>query len=98
MRFGVVVLFACTALRAGVFVGASNGGWVPDQVGMWSTYTGALPNNQLPDVPLLGNGALGVLLDAHAASTGRVRPDTGLCAPLTTSVKNKFLLALSNAC
>lgn len=66
----VVGLLCAVALPDGLFVAGSSSGWVPDQVGVWSTYTGALPNNQLPDVPLLGNGALGVLLDAHQSTAG----------------------------
>ena len=40
----------------------------PTQVGTWSGVLNALPNAQLIDTPLLGNGALGVLLDAHDAA------------------------------
>ena len=37
----------------------------PSWVGRFTDFTSALPNNQLPHVPLLGNGQLGLLLDAH---------------------------------
>lgn len=42
---------------------------IPSQVGQWTTYTNALPDPKLPDVPLLGNGQLGILLDAHSSAT-----------------------------
>jgi hypothetical protein len=38
-------------------------------VGHWSDYTSALPASQLPQVPLLGNGHLGVALDSHRTSS-----------------------------
>lgn len=41
---------------------------LPTQVGTWHAHPNALPNGQLPDVPLLGNGHLGVALDAHDAA------------------------------
>ena len=37
----------------------------PGLVGTWARYTNALPALQLPQVPLLGNGHLGVALDAR---------------------------------
>ena len=46
------------------------GGWLPSQVGYWGPFPsqGQLPSAQLPDVPLLGNGALGALLDTRTGS------------------------------
>ena len=53
------------------------GGWLPTQVGTWGAAPSLLPNPKLPDAPLLGNGALGVLeasdvlvVDPHSASFG----------------------------
>lgn len=37
----------------------------PNFVGVWTSPPAALPNPLLPDVPLAGNGFLGVLLDSH---------------------------------
>ena len=51
----------------------------PATVGVFNGYTRRLPSTQLPAVPLLGNGALGVLLDAHDnvhASAGSGRDNT----------------------
>ena len=42
----------------------------PSTVGRFSAWTNALPNGQLPHVPLLGNGALGVLLDGSTRGGG----------------------------
>ena len=47
------------------------GGWLPTQVGTWGAAPSLLPNPKLPDAPLLGNGALGVLLDSHASGPAR---------------------------
>ena len=45
-------------------------GQPPDITGEWAAPPGALPNAQLPHVPLLGNGRVGLLLDAHAPAGG----------------------------
>ena len=37
----------------------------PSVVGSWQNYPNALPTTQMSQVPLLGNGLLGVALDAH---------------------------------
>jgi len=42
-------------------------GQPPDITGAWDAHPGALPSTQLPHVPMLGNGRVGLLLDAHAA-------------------------------
>ena len=47
------------------------GGWLPSQVGTWGAMPSLLPNSKLPDAPLLGHGALGMLLDSHAAGPAR---------------------------
>lgn len=56
----------------------------PRFTSFWPAPTNALPNQLLPDVPLLGNGHIGVLMDTHtdgasAGHTGRsfaIRPAT----------------------
>lgn len=40
----------------------------------WNSYLNALPASQLPDVPLLGNGHLGIALDSHSSSSGAYAP------------------------
>ena len=60
------------SLRLAALLVACSLATLPPQVGYWSSFTNALPNNKLPDVPLLGNGAIGILLDAY--STGAARP------------------------
>ena len=47
----------------------------PSAVGTWSAYPNALPDSKLPDLPLVGNGVIGVILDAssrarNASATG----------------------------
>ena len=45
-------------------------------MGSWATYPNALPDSKLPDAPLLGNGLLGVILDAssHARNASPTGP------------------------
>jgi hypothetical protein len=52
-------------------VSSAAGVKIPTWQGVWTSYTGALPYNQLADNPLIGNGRVGVMLDAHAP-TGHV--------------------------
>lgn len=47
----------------------------PSFTGIWSTYINSLPNNQLPHVPIVGNGAIGLLYDS--SSTNRSKGNNG---------------------
>lgn len=42
----------------------------PASVGRFSTFTNALPSGQLPHAPMLGNGAIGVLVDGRSGGGG----------------------------
>ncbi len=59
MRGALLFLFLSAATS-----GSTN---LPTYVGVWTTPTNALPAKQLPDVPISGNGQLGLLLDTRAA-------------------------------
>ena len=59
----VVAATAAAAAAAAAFALAPSP--PPSIVGRFANYTNALPNSQLPHAPLLGNGALGVAVDAH---------------------------------
>ena len=43
-------------------------------MGLWTQPPAALPASQLPSVPLLGNGALGILLDGHGGNSSTPGP------------------------
>jgi len=47
---------------------------LPTTVGVWVGHTNALPDPLLPDVPLLGNGAVGALLDARNSTCPLMGP------------------------
>lgn len=51
---------------------------VPALVGNWSTYTQSLPNSQLPHVPMVGNGQIGVLLDSWGAASSETSESTAV--------------------
>ena len=38
---------------------------IPSQIGTWLHYPNALPTLQMTQIPLLGNGHLGIALDAR---------------------------------
>eukprot|EP00937_MAST-01D_sp_MAST-1D-sp2_P004162 g4162.t1 len=46
----------------------AHGRIVPDIVGRWDGPTPALPDSKVPQVPMLGNGYMGVLLEGSAAN------------------------------
>ena len=46
-------------------VGRASPSTPPTQVGEWTSFPNSLPNPRLPHTPLLGNGALGVSVDAR---------------------------------
>lgn len=46
-------------------------------VGQWGSYINSLPDMQLPHVPLLGNGHIGIALNSRSSSSGVVGADAG---------------------
>jgi hypothetical protein len=70
-RCGLLRLLAAQPLLAALCSALAPAA-APSTVGRFSSFTNALPNGQLPSVPLLGNGALGVLLDGRADGGGRI--------------------------
>ena len=72
------------AAMAAAAAAAVAGGLPPRFVASWQGATRALPNAFLPDVPLLGNGHIGVLMDTttdgpaagHTSSDFTIRPST----------------------
>ena len=71
-------------LAAALGAAAVAAGEPPRFVASWQGATRALPNGFLPDVPLLGNGHIGVLMDTttdgpaagHTSSDFTIRPST----------------------
>ena len=71
-------------LAAALGAAAVAAGEPPRFVASWQGATRALPNGFLPDVPLLGNGHIGVLMDTttagpaagHTSSAVTIRPST----------------------
>ena len=62
------MLFAAAALLI-----AAAATTAPKQiVGTFSSFTHALPNGQLPHVPMLGNGNLGILFDSYDVKSAKV--------------------------
>ena len=67
MRFPLAFLFLTSHTSAAP----------PTYVGVWTAPPNALPSGQLPDVPLTGNGQLGLLLDSRAAPLPPSPPPSG---------------------
>lgn len=63
----------------------------PTLVGSWTTFIDALPHNQLPHVPMAGNGHVGVVLDSRATSRAGAAPGPGRNASLDVWINSQSM-------
>jgi len=66
--------------------------------GIWTTYTNSLPHNQLPHVPMVGNGQIGILYDTSSSNRSKNNIGPGRINTLDIWTGSTSFWSCSNQC